>query len=253
MSEFHIRTVAEDEALPDRISRLEEACWPPYMLYAPLEHQDAEVGWKSLHRRFPDLIFGVLDQDDRLVAAGHCVPIWEPIEPDALPDTGWDWALSQALEGEEKSHVAAASALAICVDKSVRGKGVATVAIRAMMNVVRKRGARTLFAPVRPVLKHSHPEVDIDEFVTWTTENGDAFDPWIRVHLQLGGRILKTCRRSMTMTAPLEKWREWTGHGFGAEQTAVVPGLLVPMQVNHAEGIGNYVEPNVWIEHRLPE
>ena len=40
------------------------------------------------------------------------------------------------------------------------------------------------------------------------------FDPWLRVHVRAGARIVKPCPRAMTIRATIGEWESWTGMAF---------------------------------------
>ena len=49
----------------------------------------------------------------------------------------------------------------------------------------------------------------------------------------------------------VEDWWQWTGMRFPSSGEFAVPGALVPVRVDHARGVGEYVEPNVWYFHAV--
>ncbi|MEW6060072.1 MAG: N-acetyltransferase, partial [Actinomycetota bacterium] len=57
--------------------------------------------------------------------------------------------------------------------------------------------------------------------------------------------------RSMTVTGTVADWETWTGMAFPDSAPYVVPGALVPIVIDHEHDEGRYVEPNVWMRHRL--
>ena len=69
----------------------------------------------------------------------------------------------------------------------------------------------------------------------------------------LGGRILKVAPESMVVEASVQQWMEWTGGKFPASGAYVVPGALAPVHIDLEKNIGRYAEPNVWVEHSLPD
>jgi len=79
-------------------------------------------------------------EDGRLVAAGHCVPVFW----DDLPPAGWDWAYRTSFENIQRGITPnAVSALAISVDPEYRGTGVAQRAILAMRDIATRQGFGT--------------------------------------------------------------------------------------------------------------
>jgi hypothetical protein len=49
----------------------------------------------------------------------------------------------------------------------------------------------------------------------------------------------------------VERWREWTGLPFDKDGPVEVEGALVPVRCEASSGYAVYVEPNVWVRHRL--
>ena len=44
-------------------------------------------------------------------------------------------------------------------------------------------------------------------------------------------------------------WEQWTEMAFPESGTYVVPGALVPVEIDRDRDAGLYVEPNVWMVH----
>jgi hypothetical protein len=89
------------------------------------------------------------------------------------------------------------------------------------------------------------------EYAARTRPDGLPEDPWLRVHVRAGGQILKVCPVSMTIAGSLSQWRGWTGMPFDTGGPVVVPGALTPVEVSVEHDRAVYVEPNVWVRHRL--
>ena len=47
------------------------------------------------------------------------------------------------------------------------------------------------------------------------------------------------------------QWREWTGLPFTTSGEVEVAGALSPVHVSVEQDHAVYVEPNVWVHHRL--
>ena len=141
------------------------------------------------------------------------------------------------------------SALLAAVAPGQQQRGLSAHVIRAMRSIAARHGLRELIAPVRPTLKAQYPLIPIDRYVAWRREDGSHFDPWIRVHERVGGRILAPAPVSMTIDCPVADWEEWTGMRFPENGTYVFPGALAPLEVS--DGIGRHVEPNVWLRHAV--
>jgi hypothetical protein len=102
---------------------------------------------------------------------------------------------------------------------------------------------------VRPSLKHRYPITPIEDYIRWRREDGQLFDPWMRVHERLGARVLAALPRSMRITGTVQEWEAWTGMAFPESGDYVFPEGLAPLHVDRAADLGSYWEPNVWIVH----
>ena len=91
----------------------------------------------------------------------------------------------------------------------------------------------------------------MEEYITWKDPQGRAFDPWLRVHTRLGGRIVRVSHEAMRITASLAEWHQWTGIQFRENGPCTVPGGLCPLNVDLQSEMAEYVEPNVWMVHSL--
>ena len=112
-------------------------------------------------------------------------------------------------------------------------------------------GSAHLIAPVRPSFKDRYPITPIERYVTWTRENGEPFDPWIRVHVRRGAKIAKPIPHSMRITGTVAEWEQWTGMRFPDDGLYTFPAGLAPVEIDHRRDIGSYWEPNVWIIHTV--
>ncbi len=53
----------------------------------------------------------------------------------------------------------------------------------------------------------------------------------------------------MTVQAPLDQWRRWTGLPFDTDGPVAVEGGLAPVLVSTSQNLAVYVEANVWVSH----
>jgi GNAT superfamily N-acetyltransferase len=205
-----------------------------------------------LARLWPGCVLVLLD-NDRVVARAVCVPFASTrTDRTPYPDGGWDqvsiWAVEDALDGIEPDVLCA---LEIAVDPSRRGAGLAAAALEAMKANARRLGFHRLVAPLRPPGKARYPSMAIDAYCARTREDGLPEDWWLRLHTRAGGRQVGLAYCSGTVQAPLTRWREWTGLAFDTDGEVAVRGGLAPVFVSVSQGIGVYVEPNVWFEYNL--
>ncbi len=251
---LNLITVAERPALRDDMEALIQAVWPASVLesYSPKGHT-MPVDWTGIYERWPDLQFGLFDPaTDSLVAAGNCLALAWDGDAEELPDSGWNWAMYQGKQDFLAGRTPkTACALSITVDPTRRGQDLSRRAVTAMRSLARRAGFSRLIAPVRPTWKHRYPITPMTEYMRWTRPDGLPFDPWIRVHVRLGARIVKACDRSMLLSGTVAEWERWCGLPLPASGMYVAPDLLAPLHVDHGTGECICAEPNVWIEHRL--
>ena len=112
-------------------------------------------------------------------------------------------------------------------------------------------GFDAMIAPVRPTLKSRYPLTPMERYIQWQNDDGLPFDAWIRVHVRLGAEIVKVCSQSMRITGTVDDWEQWAEMRFPESGTYVVPGALVPIEIDRDTNQGTYVEPNVWMRHPI--
>jgi hypothetical protein len=120
-----------------------------------------------------------------------------------------------------------------------------------MRAVAQAHGFGHLIAPVRPSFKARYPITPIEEYVTWTREDGLSFDPWIRVHERVGGRIARPLTESMRISGTVAEWESWTDMEFPVSGEYTFPDGLAPVRIDRDADLGVYYEPNAWIVHEL--
>ena len=221
------------------------AGWPEFMLHDEV----ADRLWHHLLDDFPAYQFALLIED-RVVATGNSLPLAWSGEIDDLPDEGWDWAMERGVDdllaGREPNLQCA---IAITIAEAHRGRGHSARMVAAMKEIGQRHGLGSLIAPVRPNLKSRYPLTPIDRYIHWQREDRLPFDPWMRVHARLGARIVKPCHRSMRIAGSPAEWEEWTDMRFPDSGPYVIPGALVPIDIDRNADRGLYVEPNVWMHH----
>lgn len=206
--------------------------------------------WERYEAVFDDYRVALLD-GDRVVAHGAAIPLCHPAG-DGLPDTGWDFALDAGMRDHEAGRTPnVACALWIVVAPDARGTGLSGRMLSALREVTAAHGLDTLLAPVRPTRKDRYPLIPMAQYAGWRDETGAPLDPWLRVHVRAGGRIVGVCHRSMTVTGTVRDWERWGGLPLPASGRYVVPGALVPVVVDRVADTASYVEPNVWVRHDL--
>jgi hypothetical protein len=143
----------------------------------------------------------------------------------------------------------ALSALAAEVRIEYQRTGLSALVIATMAMMARRAGLAPLVAPVRPNWKDRFPLNSVGDYAFWRRRDGLPFDPWIRLHVRLGARILRPEPNSMEFTARVSDWEDWTGLRFHRDGNYVFRGGLAPLMV--AGDVGRYWEPNVWMLHEV--
>ena len=170
-----------------------------------------------------------------------------------LPASGWDgvlrWADRDRLLGPPPTAVCA---LEITIRPERKGQSLAALMVRALRDNARGQGFDVLYAPVRPTEKLAEPATPMQAYAARTRpEDGLPADAWLRVHVRLGGEVVGVAPCSMTIPGTLAEWRAWTGLLFDTSGEQIVPGALSPVHVSVEQDHAVYVEPNVWVRHRL--
>jgi GNAT superfamily N-acetyltransferase len=223
------------------------AVWPEFMHHDPICNRF----FGRVRSEYAELQFFGWDEDnDAVVAEGNALPAAWDGDPRTLPDEGLD-AVLEAGFADDRTKPNVLSALQIMIAAAHQGEGLSPRMVERMAEIGREHGFRALIAPVRPSLKHRYPLTPIDRYVTWRRPDGTHFDPWLRTHERLGGEILKVAPRSMTIPGTVAEWEEWAGMAFPESGSYMVPGALVPVEIERDDDRGVYLEPNVWMAHRL--
>jgi hypothetical protein len=237
-------TYAERPELRGRAGHLRKA-WQPFMLESPVSNER----WHLLYERFPGFQFWLVDAEtDDVLVEGNSLPV--RLDVDDLPDRGWEHVVEHATadDAEEPTLV---SAIQVLVDPARHGGGLSSVALAEMRRIAAAAGFRDLVAPVRPSLKSRYPLTPIERYVTWQADGQLPFDPWLRVHARAGAQIVRVCPESMIIPGSIPQWEEWTRMRFPESGPYVVPGALQPVDMDLEANRGVYVEPNVWMHHRI--
>ena len=212
---------------------------------------------KTAFDRYVDYALAAVDRDepDRVIARGFSVPFAfrdGTAGRNELPLGGWDavirWADADWRAGRRPTVV---SALEIMVLPPYRGRGIAELMLAAMVANTWARGFADLYAPLRPSDKHREPHTPFAEYVARTRGDGLPHDSWLRTHVRAGARIVRIAPHSMVIAGTLAEWSQWTGMIFERSGNFVVPGALSPVHVSCEQDHAVYVEPNLWVHHRV--
>jgi GNAT superfamily N-acetyltransferase len=249
MDRFQVITPLSHAGYRDLVRGITKEVWPEFMLHDPVANEH----WHELLDRFAEYQFALYDtQNQRVAGMGNSFPLrWDgPLEE--LPEEGWDWAFQEAVYCHRKGispnlHCA----IQIVVRPDYRGMGLSSPMVEAVRNVSKDQGLPSLIIPLRPSEKSKYPLTLLDDYITWSTDDGLPQDAWLRVHVKLGARVIKVCHTSKTIRGTPAEWQAWTGMKFPQTGSYVIPGALTPLEINIGLNEGVYIEPNVWIVHRV--
>jgi hypothetical protein len=243
---YRIVRLADRPELLERVQDLLPTRWPVFMLTA---HPGHDVDLTALLLSAPEHQIMLLDERDTLCGAGLSIPLlWDGSLAD-LP-AGWDDAVTRSatLVGR-KLRPNTICALSITLASGLGGLDLGARMVSDLARAAYDAGATSLIAPVRPTLKARYPLVSMERYLSWRRD-GELFDPWLRLHLRLGAKVLALSPTSMTLTGTIEEWEGWLDMKLPDEGEFVIPGGLVPLLVDTQTGTATYREPNVWVQHR---
>ena len=231
--------------LRPQINRLTDEVWPTFM------HQDP-IGNRYWSRLFDDNahLQVVLLEDETVIGVGNTVALSWHQDLEALPETGWDWALETAMtQADQNVAPNALCGLQVAIAATHQGRRLSGEFIQQFRSLALAHKIPRILIPVRPTLKHRYPLTPAETYTAWTTPEGLPFDPWLRVHVKMGGHIVKVCSQSMTIPGTVADWESWTNMRFPESGKYVVPFALAPIQIDCEANAGTYIEPNVWVVH----
>lgn len=246
---FKLISPGDLEDYRDQAGDIAEASWPEFMLHDPIANEN----WHELFDRFGEYQFALLDTEKNCMAAmGNSLPFYWDHPLEDLPEGGWDWVFLKAIE-DHKAGIRPniQSAIQIAIRPDYQNQRLSTTMVQAMRGITKSKGFQNLVAPVRPNQKSTYPLISIDDYITWTNEEGLPFDAWLRVHARVGARIIKPCHEAMRIPGTRAEWEEWTPLQFPQSGQYYIPGALNPMDMDVEKDRGVYVEPNVWMVHRV--
>jgi GNAT superfamily N-acetyltransferase len=240
-------SVAEEPGLWEPADSLCGGVWPELMHHDPV----ARRCWVHLSRDWPAFQLVLVDARGGVAAVAQAGPLcWDGTD-EGLPD-GWDDQFERCVADLEAGRAPdTLGAIQICVASDRRGRGLSALMLEAMKRCAVGAGLKAVIACVRPTAKDRYPLLSIDDYAAWRRPDGLPFDPWLRVHVRAGGRIVRPSPRSMTIEGSVAEWREWTGLEFPASGPYVAEGAISPVEIDLSADRGVYFDPNVWVVHDL--
>lgn len=240
-----IISLAELPELRRPQGELNVSVWPEFMLH----DATSDRLWGHLYTDFPAYQLCLFNAHGELVAGANAAPLaWDGTDED-LPD-GWDQQLERSVADAAAGRaVDTLGAIQVVVRPEHQGSRYSGTMVQAMLAMAREHAFRALIACVRPTEKERYPLIPIERYVAWMRADGLPFDPWIRLHVRLGGRIVRPSPSSMVVEGTIAEWAEWTGLSFPESGSYLPRGAAAPLDVDVEADHGVYRDPNVWIVH----
>ena len=242
-----VRFSERPELWPDH-GELFDDIWPEYNTHG----QELSYYWAQLYDVFPEWQFLLYDpEDETVLAEGNTIPVaWDGTDAGLGP--GIDVTIAGGFELREAGgQPTAVCALAAKIPPRHQGRRLSAPLLKAMAGLASDASLGHLIAPVRPSHKDRYPITPIERYVRWTRPDGSPFDPWMRVHTQLGARIGPAIPRSLHITGTVGQWESWTQLRFPETGDYVFPAGLATVRIDRARDLGEYWEPNIWIIHQV--
>ena len=246
---FQVITSSTHTEYRNLVRGLTRTVWPEFMRHEAVANEN----WHELLDRFAEYQFALYDSENHRVAGmGNSFPLRWDGALDDLPDTGWDWAFTEAVQNHKQRITPNMHcAIQIVIHPDYRGQGLSSPMIEAVRELTKAQGLQRLIIPLRPSEKSKYPLVSLEDYIKWQTDDGLAFDPWLRAHVRVGAKIIKVCRTSKIIRGSTAEWEAWTTLKFPQSGAYIVPGALNPIYMNLDKDEGTYIEPNVWIVHEI--
>jgi len=246
---FQVVTSLTHADYRDLVRGLNKIIWPEFMLHESVANEN----WHELLDRFADYQLALYDSENKRVAAmANSFPLRWDDSLENLPDGGWDWAFLEAV----KNHKQGVSsnihcAIQIVIHPDYQGQGLSAPTIKAVRAVTKAKSLQALIIPIRPNEKSKYPLISMDAYAAWKDKEGLPLDAWLRVHTRAGAKIIKVCHESKTIRGSRAEWGAWTKMKFPQSGRYIIPGALIPIEMNIENDEGIYVEPNVWMVHEI--
>jgi GNAT superfamily N-acetyltransferase len=182
----------------------------------------------------------------------------EPVAAVRAVRLRWDGTSSDAPAGGAGEAVARAgedgadtlAVLDVRVAAEARGQGIGGVLLARTAALAADVGCRRTLVLLRPHAKAAHPLTPFVRYLAAVRDDGQPFDPWLRVAWRAGLQPVRSVDRSLVASAPLVRWSAWSGRRFPTSGPELVPGAIKPTIVEFERGEGRYREPHLWAASR---
>ncbi|HAZ7574654.1 N-acetyltransferase [Legionella sp. PATHC032] len=226
----------------EKILHLRQKIWPDYQRIK----KDHIL---KLYSHYP-LYQWLSHYNGEVVAIINSLPVAFHQSLDNLPQEGLNWILSH-LEFTIPNPPNYLAAVSVTVNPAYQRLGLSKLLLNRLKASAQEAQYNALIVPARPSQKENYPLISIEDYLKWKKADNTIFDPWLRVHAQLGGKIAHPCQQSRMITANVAQWEQWLGHPLLQTGQYLVKSGLNPVIINKEEDVGIYIEANVWVIHDL--
>lgn len=229
----------------------EEASWElEGRVWAPF-HQYAEGGAPSDY--FSALHLLAIEDNKIVGTIDACPFVWDK-NPDSLQ--GWTEMVlaSDAFRTDfvpSENSGLWAGAIGTSIDPDWKRGGLSRKLLAALREEAISQGYQGVVAPVRPIARTRAPFLSLEEYAELRLPDGRHFDPWVRVHEDLGGRIVRVRERSASFRGSRQQWESWTGMRLPTSGDIFIPGAAWCLRLR--DNWGEIQEPSIWIVHEADE
>jgi hypothetical protein len=242
---YSIKSRADSAELAKAAAVIEQVAWKELGF---LNFTRSQFYYEELLECYADCQLCLVDlASGYVVATINAVPLFLE-NPKVLESGGWDWVVERAYHTKHLTPNIMAG-LAVSVPSIHKSQGFARLMLSAVKSLAESRGLAGPIIPVRPSLKGHHPDVPMADYLSWTDSQGRPYDPWLRSHINMGGKMIGLCEHSMVIEEPIGFWETWMNRHCDKSGAFEIPGGLVPVQIDLAHGVGRYTEPNIWFRY----
>ena len=241
---YQVHSYNKESQWTQEIENINQKAWPKFMQ----GERVMRSYWGFLLDTF-NKYQRVLTYDNAVIAIVNSAPFRLGTDVNELHADGIYWGLKQVTHNYYNGiKPDTLIALQIVVSPEFRGKEISYECLQILKTIAHEQGFDRVVIPLRPSLKHLYPLIDESNYINWKNQEEFPYDPWLRVHIKSGGKIVKQCK-GISIRASIEEWEEWTGLHFGSTGEYIVPGALNPVYADLDKNLGTYTQGNVWVVH----
>ncbi len=238
----HITNLEKSPEFQPAAEAMRKATWPAFLLHSDDHRWDLLLEWFTRYQLL--LISG-----NDLMGVVHAAPMFWNETIHGLPGSIGEVMISAVGCRGINRPCNALAVLASVTPARHRENGVGKAMLSAAMASAAEHDLRSVIVPVRPAFKTRHPLTPFDEYVSWRRTDGSPFDPWLRAHWKMGGSMMKTAPKAVSVNGSVADWENWTDRPFDESGEYVVDGALQPVLIDRGRDYGRYEDPNVWVRH----